>query len=246
MTTKPTSSASSWPAKELAGRTRSSRQKNCAAGHCCPARAAGGVWAVMTGQVTWPAWLPTDMSAMLVSSIVGAPAPVALAAPAPRAARTVAVASKPNRQKNLAAVEAPSLSPRSAPDQPGCREHRSADCTADDRRAPARRQTLRRRTQTATCRPAIADPSDPYQVRAAAVGLHPDLSRALLARLSPSGLPQCGHRHQDCLGRNSRDGRLRLAAPAQTRGSALQGPLRPRRRGRLPALRRDRSPRTAG
>jgi hypothetical protein len=32
--------------------------------------------------------------------------------------------------------------------------------------------------------PPVADPADPYQVRAAAVGLHPDLSRVLLARLS--------------------------------------------------------------
>ena len=41
-------------------------------------------------------------------------------------------------------------------------------------------------------RPAIADPSDPYQVRAAAVGLHPDLSRALLARLSPADYRNAG------------------------------------------------------
>jgi len=34
--------------------------------------------------------------------------------------------------------------------------------------------------------PAAADPSDPYQVRAAAVGLHPRLSRVLLERLSPA------------------------------------------------------------
>lgn len=34
--------------------------------------------------------------------------------------------------------------------------------------------------------PAIADPADPLQVRALAAGLHPGLSRALLARLSPA------------------------------------------------------------
>ncbi|MDX2204322.1 MAG: hypothetical protein NW223_16335 [Hyphomicrobiaceae bacterium] len=32
--------------------------------------------------------------------------------------------------------------------------------------------------------PAVADPADPYQVRALAAGLHPGLSRALLSRLS--------------------------------------------------------------
>lgn len=35
-------------------------------------------------------------------------------------------------------------------------------------------------------KPAIPDPKDPQQVRAAAVGLHPDLSRVLLKRLSAS------------------------------------------------------------
>jgi hypothetical protein len=34
--------------------------------------------------------------------------------------------------------------------------------------------------------PPTIDESDPYQVRAAAVGLHPGLSRVLLARLSPT------------------------------------------------------------
>lgn len=35
-------------------------------------------------------------------------------------------------------------------------------------------------------KPAVPDPKDPQQVRAAAVGLHPDLSRVLLKRLSAS------------------------------------------------------------
>jgi hypothetical protein len=39
---------------------------------------------------------------------------------------------------------------------------------------------------------AAADPADPYQVRAAAVGLHPALSRALLARLSPTDYRNAG------------------------------------------------------
>lgn len=40
--------------------------------------------------------------------------------------------------------------------------------------------------------PPRADPADPLQVRAAAVGLHPDLSRALLARLSPEDYRNAG------------------------------------------------------
>jgi hypothetical protein len=34
--------------------------------------------------------------------------------------------------------------------------------------------------------PPASDPADPYKARAVAVGLHPDLSRALLSRLSPT------------------------------------------------------------
>jgi hypothetical protein len=40
--------------------------------------------------------------------------------------------------------------------------------------------------------PPKADLSDPYQRRASAVGLHPDLSRALLARLSPADYRNAG------------------------------------------------------
>jgi hypothetical protein len=40
--------------------------------------------------------------------------------------------------------------------------------------------------------PPAADPADPYQMRAMAVGLHPDLSRVLLARLSPTDYRNAG------------------------------------------------------
>ena len=40
--------------------------------------------------------------------------------------------------------------------------------------------------------PPAIDPADPYQKRAAAVGLHPDLSRVLLARLSPTDYYNAG------------------------------------------------------
>jgi hypothetical protein len=40
--------------------------------------------------------------------------------------------------------------------------------------------------------PPTVDPADPYQKRAAAVGLHPDLSRVLLKRLSPTDYRNAG------------------------------------------------------
>jgi hypothetical protein len=146
--------------------------------------AAGGVWAFMSGQVSWPAWLPSDMSAMW-SALERRPGP--LAAPAPRAAEPLPrIETVP--EKNLAAVEAPALPPRPTP-------------PAKDAVAPPAPLTtgalppVARRSDEAPdgpLRPAIADPSDPYQVRAAAVGLHPDLSRALLSRLSPADYRNAG------------------------------------------------------
>ena len=40
--------------------------------------------------------------------------------------------------------------------------------------------------------PATVDPADPYQKQAEAVGLHPELSRVLLARLSPTDYRNAG------------------------------------------------------
>jgi hypothetical protein len=40
--------------------------------------------------------------------------------------------------------------------------------------------------------PPAADPADPYRIRAEAVGLHPDLSRVLLDRLSPTDYRNAG------------------------------------------------------
>ncbi len=149
--------------------------------------AAGGVWAFMTGQVAWPAWLPTDISAML-SALERRPGP--LAAPAPRAAEPLPrIETVP--EKNLAAVEAPSLSPRSAPysKDAASTEAKTAPLTTGALPPAARHSDD---ALDGPLRPAIADPSDPYQVRAAAVGLHPDLSRALLARLSPADYRNAG------------------------------------------------------
>jgi hypothetical protein len=151
--------------------------------------AAGGVWAFMSGQVAWPAWLPTDISAIL-SSLERRPGP--LAAPAPRAAEPL---PRIESEEKLAAAEAPALPPRPAPSA-----KEPVAPSAEPKAAPAPLTTgalppAARRSDDAPdgpLRPAIADPSDRYQVRAAAVGLHPELSRALLSRLSPADYRNAG------------------------------------------------------
>lgn len=152
---------------------------------------AGGGWAFASGQVAWPAWLPTDISTML-SALERRPGP--LAAPAPRAAEPLPrIETEPDIK--LATVDAPS-SP--APSALSAKD--AAAPSTEPKTAPAPLTTgalppAARRSDEAPdgpLRPAIADPSDPYQVRAAAVGLHPELSRALLSRLSPADYRNAG------------------------------------------------------
>lgn len=54
--------------------------------------------------------------------------------------------------------------------------------------------------------PPAADPSDPYRIRAEAVGLHPDLSRVLLARLSPDDYRNAGIAIRTALAETPDDG----------------------------------------
>ena len=145
--------------------------------------ALGAGWAVLSGQVAWPAWLPTDMAALWSSIDRRGPAPVAPASP-----RTVeplpSADIEPSRR--LAAPDPPP-SPAVAP---------STETQAA--RAPLTTGALppvAKRLDDAPAQPlppANPDPADPYQTRAAAVGLHPDLSRALLARLSPTDFRNAG------------------------------------------------------
>ena len=92
-------------------------------------------------------------------------------------------------------VSLPMQRPSAAPAQPPASAARPDDAARPPRRhrngccppsAAVPYAAVERRTA-----PPTADPADPYQMRAAAVGLHPDLSRVLLARLSPDRLPQC-------------------------------------------------------
>ncbi len=147
----------------------------------------GGAWAIWGEPARWREWIPagvTDQISAIISRSSGGPAaPPAASPPEQSPANRVAAAA-------LAGDEQPALELRSpavlAPAEPAVGEkplilNKSADTPARPA-APA--------IGTAYASP---DPgADLLVKRAAAAGLHPDISRALLQRLSDSDFQNAG------------------------------------------------------
>jgi hypothetical protein len=145
----------------------------------------GGGWALLGDQETRSRWLPAVTAALSSAMDRKLPGSGDLAASAP----VIFPTPKP----------VPADPPPLAPVPPVSREPDATPGAAEKSQAPP--------LVTATIPPAaagsnappaaplpppIADPADPYQVRAAAVGLHPGLSRVLLARLTPTDYRNAG------------------------------------------------------
>lgn len=132
----------------------------------------GGGWAGITYHETWRPWVASGLAAVAPLIDPKTPAPVAAAAattmPSPPPLPTATIPPAPP----IAAVETPAPPKPAAPVETASIE-RSEAPPAD---APAAQPLP----------PPVIEPSDPYQKRAAAVGLHPQLSRVLLQRLSPA------------------------------------------------------------
>lgn len=71
-------------------------------------------------------------------------------------------------------------------------EQPSDDAAAGGRDDAARNSDAVASTEVTPLPPPIVDPADPFQKRALAVGLHPELSRALLSRLSDADYRNAG------------------------------------------------------
>jgi hypothetical protein len=135
--------------------------------------AAGGGWALYVHRETWPGWLAAQTAVVTAAFERSQSRPVQpvtrpeLPPPPPFAAlpppRPVAE-TPPQPAPPLAPAKVASLPPAAA--------------DTDEPSGPLP--------------PPKADPADPYQQRALAVGLHPELSRALLARLSPTDYRNAG------------------------------------------------------
>jgi len=134
----------------------------------------GGGWALLGDQATWPGWLTFDPAAVL-------PAPSRdVAKPVEASASVAATAAPP------ALVSPPPAQLPTAPSKASDTQLAQPPVAALTTAALPPATTGSAETPAQPLPPPAVDPADPYQKRAAAVGLHPGLSRVLLERLSPA------------------------------------------------------------
>lgn len=145
----------------------------------------GAAWVMLSDPATWPAWMPRELASLprwlesaqrsqsrpltaVVRTRTEEPAkPTALDPPPPIASAAANQAPPP-----VVAAAKPEPAPLT-----------TAALPSPAAAAPAPSPPLG---------PPRVDPSDPYQTRAAEVGLHPELSRVLLERLSPTDYRNAG------------------------------------------------------
>jgi len=129
---------------------------------------AGGWW-LLRHPESWQRWLPTKFAT--ASALMDAREPGGVPAMAPPDHADLA---EPTSQIDTASLQPPSESAAAHASTPPPAQPLTTIATA-----PADK-----RFADSPLRPPPSDQADPYRARAAAVGLHPDLSRALLSRLS--------------------------------------------------------------
>jgi hypothetical protein len=142
----------------------------------------GGGWALLGNPATWPTtwqgWRSAVVAAVSGSMDLKAPgsaesAVAAVNPPVPPA--LTELATKPVPDPPAANPQPPVSSQTAAPSAPAKPEASPTTTVA----------IAVEEAPPASLPPPVVELTDPYQKRAAAVGLHPNLSRVLLARLSP-------------------------------------------------------------
>src|SRR6185312_16892180 len=147
-----------------------------------------GGWVLLSNQVTWQKWISPETIAAVSSlanhstnapaATAGVPAVGPEPAPKPAAVNPLPPEQQPATSNEIGgtsyADEKTSTSGGSPTSPTG------ADPAAADDAA------------SSPLPPPTVDPADPYQTRAAAAGLNPGLSRALLARLTPTDYRNAG------------------------------------------------------
>lgn len=147
-----------------------------------------GGWALIGDKVNWSAWSSALTGAFFSSMERKVVAPVVPAAPA--FATAPAVSAEPRLKPGILETPATALPPPAG--------KTAATPAAVASAAPLTTAALPSAAPGfdappgAPLPPPVVDPADPYQKRAEAVGLHPGLSRVLLARLSPTDYHNAG------------------------------------------------------
>jgi hypothetical protein len=141
----------------------------------------GGGWVLLGGQASLPEWLVAQIAALPTSieRLAAGLAEPARATMATTSARVERVTKPPVLEP------IPSSPPLAASRQPGIAPDATAPPQTTASLAPVA-ATETDEPKAEPLPPPTIDPADPYQARALSVGLHPDLSRVLLARLSPT------------------------------------------------------------
>ena len=143
---------------------------------CLVLLVAIGGWTLLRNSDGWRQWLSTNLATASALMDYRAPPPVAPPAAPEQGPPGVGPA-----------LHADSASPPPASESVAASSAAEPLITATIETAPADKVP-----SVAPLAPPKADLSDPYQRRASAVGLHPDLSRALLVRLSPADYRNAG------------------------------------------------------
>jgi hypothetical protein len=158
-------------------------------GVLCLAVASG--WALATGRVTLPDWVSfKTVSALLESKPKSEPAIEKKEPPPVQPLTSSDVGNAPG--EGAGTPVAPVAATAGAPETQAP-ETEAAD--TDEAKVPV----------AAPLPPPKADPADPYQTRALAVGLHPDLSRVLLKRLTAADYRNAGTAIQTALAETADD-----------------------------------------
>jgi hypothetical protein len=140
----------------------------------------GGGWALLGDQAaTWPEWLMSQLASVSSQMERRLSGP---AEPAARASASLPARAEPVR-KPAAIDPPPSTAPETAAGP-------AATLVTTAPLPPAAKDSDEPAAEPLP--PPTVNPADPYQVRAVAVGLHPDLSRVLLARLSATDYQNAG------------------------------------------------------
>lgn len=150
---------------------------------CVVLLVALGGWSFVRHPDDWKHWLSANIAT--ASALMDYRTPVPTAPPSPPEQPPPALGPAPHAE-SPPPVASESVAPGAAV-PPQTAVPPEPLITASIETAPADRAP-----SVAPLAPPKADLSDPYRRRASAVGLHPDLSRALLTRLSPADFRNAG------------------------------------------------------